>query len=374
MTVIPALPGDRIPLTGPLIFYFLQMKIVTVIGARPQFIKAATVSRAFRKHDDIREVIIHTGQHYDDNMSDVFFRQLDIAVPDYNLGIGSGTHAAQTGLMMQGIEQVLMNEKPDWVLIYGDTNSTLAGALAAVKIHIPVAHVEAGLRSFNRIMPEEINRVVADCTSDLLFAPTVTAVNNLANEGLSAKTRFSGDVMFDSILFYRNLVDQDPGRYVTQGIPGEYLLATIHRAENTDIPENLSSILEAFGNSGKQIVLPLHPRTKKLLAGSHSIPANIHVIEPVGYLEMIRLISGAEKVLTDSGGLQKEAYFLNKPCITLRTETEWTETLHDGWNIIAGTDPAAIISAIQKASPSALRKNEFGDGHAAELIAGILVS
>jgi UDP-GlcNAc3NAcA epimerase len=350
------------------------MKIVTIIGARPQFIKAANVSRALKNHPEAEEIIIHTGQHYDDNMSEVFFRELDIAAPDYNLGIGSGTHAAQTGLMMQGIEQILMNIMPDVVLIYGDTNSTLAGALAAVKIHIPVAHVEAGLRSFNRIMPEEINRIVADCTADLLFAPTLTAIRNLKNEGLELKTRFSGDVMYDSILYYKSLIDRQPGKYQVPGLPGNYLLATVHRAENTDNSENLSAILEAFGQSGQNIVLPLHPRTKRLLADKHSLPGNIMVIEPVGYLEMIRLISGADKILTDSGGLQKEAYFMGKPCITLRTETEWTETLHDGWNTITGTDPGKIVQAIRMPAPSAPRRNEFGDGNASGIIARFLVS
>lgn len=344
------------------------MKIITIIGARPQFIKAATVSRITRTLPGFREILVHTGQHYDDNMSDVFFRELDIPAPDYNLEVGSGSHAVQTGLMLKGIEEILVNEKPDWTLVYGDTNSTLAGALAASKLHIPVAHVEAGLRSFNRIMPEEINRLVTDRISDLLFAPTQTAILNLNNEGLSDHTCFSGDVMLDSILYYRNRIKNSPEKYRTKGIPEKYLLATIHRAENTDNPANLKNIFQAFSQLRDEILIPLHPRTRKKLEDFTSFPDNLHVIEPVGYLEMLKLILDSSKVLTDSGGLQKEAYFLGKPCITLRTETEWIETLHDNWNIVTATDPDKILRAVHSPLPETPQKTTFGTGNAAEII------
>lgn len=348
------------------------MKIVTIVGARPQFIKAATVSRVLRAGDAIREVLVHTGQHYDTNMSEIFFTELEIPRPDYNLGIGSGSHGAQTGRMLQGIEEVLLKEKPDITLIYGDTNSTVAGALASVKLHIPVAHVEAGLRSFNREMPEEINRIVADRISDLLFAPTQTAVAQLQQEGLAGNTLFSGDVMYDSVLFYRNRSEGNGSFPELAGIPGRYLLATIHRAENTDNHDNFRNILLGLAGAPLPVVLPIHPRTRKILSQGFDLPANLLLIDPVGYLPMLKLVNGSTKVLTDSGGLQKEAYFLGKPCITLRTETEWVETLHDGWNVITGTKPSAILDAIHSPMPTALRKDEFGDGHAAEIIAGHL--
>ncbi|MDP4281563.1 MAG: UDP-N-acetylglucosamine 2-epimerase (non-hydrolyzing) [Bacteroidota bacterium] len=344
------------------------MKIVSIVGARPQFIKAATVSRVIRETKGIQEILLHTGQHYDENMSEVFFRELDIPEPVYNLEVGSGSHAVQTGLMLKGIEEVLLKEKPDWTLIYGDTNSTLAGALASVKLHIPVAHVEAGLRSFNRDMPEEINRIVADRVGDLLFAPTPTAMKNLENEGLASISCFTGDVMFDSILYYSNKITREPSRYKSEGIPSHYYLATVHRAENTDDPERLNNILKAFSEIQGNILLPLHPRTRKAIAHHFNIPSNVKVIEPVGYLEMLKLTMDSEKVLTDSGGLQKEAYFLGKPCITLRTETEWIETLNNNQNIITGTDPDKILKAVaMKVTPSG-NNNEFGDGNAAGAI------
>jgi UDP-GlcNAc3NAcA epimerase len=346
-----------------------MMKILTVVGARPQFIKAATVSRALRRQRGIREILLHTGQHYDANMSEVFFRELDIPEPDYNLEVGSGSHAWQTARMLKGIEEVLLREKPGRTLVYGDTNSTLAGALAAVKLHIPVAHVEAGLRSFNPRMPEEINRIATDRVADLLFAPTRTAIRNLQKEGMRKNTVFSGDVMYDSILFYREKVMKDPGRFSIKGIPQSYCLATVHRAENTDDPRQLKRILRAFSGTRKKIVFPIHPRTRKLIRDTLSVPANLIIINPVGYLEMIHLTLNAEMVLTDSGGLQKEAYFLGKPCITLRGETEWVETLHGGWNTLAGTDPKKIMDAVRQPFPSEKRKNVFGNGHAAELIA-----
>jgi UDP-GlcNAc3NAcA epimerase len=344
------------------------MKIVTIVGARPQFIKAATVSRIIRSNPAMNEILLHTGQHYDENMSDVFFRELDIPLPDYNLEVGSGSHAVQTGMMLKGIEEILIKEKPDCTLVYGDTNSTLAGALAATKLHIPVAHVEAGLRSFNRAMPEEINRIVTDRISDLLFAPTKTAIENLTREGLAEITSFTGDVMYDSVLYYQQWIQQNPEKYKTSGLPEKYLLATIHRAENTDVPENLNNIFLAFSRINHQIVLPIHPRTRKILQSRISLPKNVHIIDPVGYLQMMKLTMDSEKVMTDSGGLQKEAYFLRKQCITMRTETEWIETLHDGWNIITGSNPQKIESAVGSRLPEAPQQPGFGDGKSAYII------
>lgn len=350
------------------------MKILTVVGARPQFIKAAALSRLFRADSSFHEVLLHTGQHYDANMSEIFFRELEIPTPDYNLEVGSGSHAVQTGLMLKGIEEIIQKEKPDWTLVYGDTNSTLSGALSSVKLNIPVAHVEAGLRSFNRMMPEEINRIITDRISDLLFTPTKTAVQNLANEGLSEQTRFSGDVMYDSVLFYREKLLNSKETYMTPGIPDQYLLATIHRAENTDNPEILKNLFTAFSGTGQPVVLPIHPRTRKVISDSIPVPSNVILINPSGYLEMLQLIRHATKVLTDSGGLQKEAYFLGIPCVTLRNETEWTETLHDNWNTLGGSNPEQILNAIHLPTPSAPQKQEFGDGSAAEKILNELKS
>ena len=349
------------------------MKIVSIVGARPQFIKAATVSRIIRANPAVNEILLHTGQHYDENMSDVFFRELNIPLPDYNLEVGSGSHAEQTGMMLKGIEEVLIKEKPDCTLVYGDTNSTLAGALAATKLHIRVAHVEAGLRSFNRSMPEEINRIVTDRISDMLFAPTQTAIDNLSHEGLADITFFTGDVMYDSVLYYKEWILQNPEKYKTAGVPEHYLLATIHRAENTDNPENLKNIFQAFSKLDHEIVLPIHPRTRKILQSSVVLPSNVHIIDPVGYLQMMKLTMDAIKVLTDSGGLQKEAYFLQKQCITLRTETEWVETLHDQWNIITGPNPGMIESAAKTDLPSAPQQSAFGNGKSAEIILGKLL-
>ena len=343
------------------------MKVVSVIGARPQFVKAATISRVIGSRPEVEEVILHTGQHYDENMSRLFFEELNIPEPHYNLGVGSGSHARQTGQMLEVIESVLLKEKPDWTLLYGDTNSTIAGALAATKLHIPVAHVEAGLRSFNRIMPEEINRIVTDRISDLLFAPTQTAVTNLRNEGLEKATRFTGDVMYDSVLFYREIMEKDPAAFTVQDLPEVFLLATIHRAENTDHPQQMENILKAIRELPYPVLLPIHPRTKKIIS-RFSIPPNLRLIDPVGYLMMLSLILKATKVITDSGGLQKEAYFLGTPCITIRTETEWVETLHDGWNTITATDPERIIRAVQLPLPKRPQSQAFGNGNAAEII------
>jgi UDP-GlcNAc3NAcA epimerase len=346
----------------------IPMKILTIVGARPQFIKAATLSRVISSNSDVREIILHTGQHYDQNMSEIFFRELNIPEPDINLEVGSGSHGVQTGAMLAGIEEQLLKHKPDITLVYGDTNSTLAGALASVKLHIPVAHVEAGLRSFNRAMPEEINRIATDSISDLLLAPTQTAMSHLAREGLGQYAHFTGDVMYDSILFYRAWVSKDPHKYLTPGLPDSYYLATIHRAENTDNPENLKAIFQAFESISQPVVLPVHPRTRKIIADQTKIPSNLYLTDPVGYLQMMKLTLDSIKVLTDSGGLQKEAYFLGRPCITLRTETEWVETLHDGWNTITGTDPEKITTAIHQPFPTSSRRGDFGDGKAAEAI------
>ncbi len=326
------------------------------------------MSRLLCMYPDVEEILVHTGQHYDPNMSDIFFEELDIPHPDFNLEVGSGSHAVQTGKMLRGIETILMDKKPDWTLVYGDTNSTLAGALASTKLNIPVAHVEAGLRSFNRKMPEEINRIVTDHISDLLFAPTPTAMVNLEKEGLLGSSFQTGDVMFDSTLFYKEKILRNPDTYKTNGLPDKYLLATVHRAENTDNINNLRNIFKAFSESRETIVLPIHPRTRKSIANIIQIPENVHLIDPVGYLQMLYLTIHSVKVLTDSGGLQKEAYFLGKQCITLRTETEWLETVHDNWNIVTGTDPDKILGAIRSEVPDKPQHSSFGDGHAAEAI------
>ncbi|MDP4210827.1 MAG: UDP-N-acetylglucosamine 2-epimerase (non-hydrolyzing) [Bacteroidota bacterium] len=343
------------------------MKIVTIVGARPQFIKAATVSRIVKNYPDIREIIIHTGQHYDNNMSDIFFTELGIPQPDVNLGVGSGSHGAQTAHMLEGIEKILMAEKPEWLMVYGDTNSTIAGALAAAKLNIPIAHVEAGLRSFNRTMPEEINRIATDHVSNVLFAPTQNAMNLLASEGLTDKAIFTGDVMYDSILYYSKMAAEKCSlSKITDIEAGGYYLATVHRQENTDNLHNLQSIFRAFSELDKPVILPLHPRTRKLIE-KIKYSSNIRIIDPVGYLEMITLLSNSHKVLTDSGGLQKEAFFMKKPCVTLREETEWIETLEDNWNFVVGTNYEKILGKIA-ITQFGDQKNMFGDGHAAEKI------
>ncbi|MDA1027529.1 MAG: UDP-N-acetylglucosamine 2-epimerase (non-hydrolyzing) [Bacteroidetes bacterium] len=321
------------------------MDIVTVVGARPQFIKAAVVSHAFLQAG-FRERIVHTGQHYDPGMSDVFFSELGIPLPDTNLEVGSGSHGAQTGAMMIGLESYLQTKRPDWLVVYGDTNSTLACAIVGAKLGIPVAHVEAGLRSFNMRMPEEINRIVTDRLSGLLFCPTQTAVEHLAREGMTKGVHLTGDVMLDATRFFAHrAAESRPLESILKGAPSSYFLATVHRAENTDDPSRLEAILQAFGQIEKTIVWPVHPRTRNLLS-RFLVSGNIRIIEPVSYLAMLTLISQSSKVLTDSGGLQKEAVWLGKPCITMRDETEWTETLEGGWNQIVGADSHAIVRAI----------------------------
>ncbi len=341
------------------------MKLYTIVGARPQFIKAATVSRRIRDYENIDETIIHTGQHYDKNINEIFFEELNIPLPKYNLNIGSGQHGIQTAKMLSGIEEILLQDRPDCVLVYGDTNSTIAGALAAVKLHIPVAHVEAGLRSFNRLMPEEINRIVTDSVSDVLFAPTQNAVDQLKKEGRGEAVVFSGDVMFDSVQYYKKqiLKRNQPASH------DPYYLCTIHRAENTDDPDKLKAIFKAFSMINQKIILPLHPRTKHILKNLEiKIPDNLHIIDPVGYMEMLSLLLHSEKMITDSGGVQKEAYFLHKPCITLRNETEWIETLDHNWNILCGTDSEKIVSAVESAVGEQTNLSAFGNGDSAAVI------
>ena len=434
------------------------MKICTIIGARPQFIKAAAVSRAIAAHNrltpnasPLTEVIIHTGQHYDDGMSAVFFRELEIPEPKYNLAIGSGSHGAQTGQMLAAIEKVLIEEKPDWVLIYGDTNSTLAGALAAAKLHIPIAHVEAGLRSFNRRMPEEINRVVADQLSTLLLCPSQVAVDNLAAEGIpshpnlehrtlniehASSVVITGDVMADALQFAATKASAQSDILARLGLqPQRYILATVHRAENTDDPKRLRNIMAALAELAERepVILPLHPRTKKILEATHpslltphasqstmvrpldelraglahhdtqnchpelvegrqsyhdtsSCPplegvgggspspktSGLKLIPPLGYFDIIALEKSARMLLTDSGGMQKEAYWLKVPCITLRDETEWVETVESGWNILTGADSNRIVTAVQNFTPPSDHPPLYGDGQAAEKILSVL--
>lgn len=354
------------------------MKILTIIGARPQFVKAATVSRVIETMDDVEEIIVHTGQHYDDNMSKVFFDELNIPKPHYNLSIGSFSHGAQTGRMLEKIEEVLEEEKPDWVLIYGDTNSTLAGALAAVKLHIPVAHVEAGLRSFNRQMPEEINRIVADSVSTLLFAPTDQAIKNLKNEGVAdEKISLSGDVMLDASMYYSKQMEGKNDVLETLGLAsGQYALATVHRAENTDSLTALKNICSGLKKLSEDmpVVLPLHPRTRAVIDKEGMLQAldGIILTDPATYLDMVVLERSAKLIVTDSGGVQKEAYFFGVPCITLRSETEWVELVASGWNVLLNPHEQDLVevlpSAAKRETPSNADSNIYGNGHAAENI------
>lgn len=353
------------------------MKIFTVIGARPQFIKAAVVSRALQEHrPDVREILVHTGQHYDANMSDVFFEELNIPRPAYNLGIGGGTHGQNTGRMIVKLEELMLAEVPDWVMVYGDTDSTLAGALAASKLHIPVAHVEAGLRSFNRRMPEEINRVLTDHVATLLFAPTELARTNLRSEGIADdKIHVVGDVMYDAALFYKPRAVK-PTWFDALGIPiGEFVLCTIHRAENTDDRERMQGILRGLEGAGLPVILPLHPRTRiKLQQMMLALPGNVKAVDPVGYLEMIWLEVNCKLIATDSGGVQKEAYFHQKPCVTLRNETEWVELVECGTNRLVGADAAGIQTALAAAKAFHSGGDLYGQGDCGALVAGWLAS
>lgn len=348
------------------------MKILTVIGARPQFIKAAAVSQKLRKNHE--EILVHTGQHYDDSMSKIFFDELSIAFPNYNLGVGSGDHGYQTGTMLIKIEEILKKEKPDCLLVYGDTNSTLAGALAASKLLIPVVHVEAGLRSFNKAMPEEQNRILTDHISKYLFAPTKTAVDNLKNEGIKENVYNVGDVMYDAILHFKGIAEKKSDILNKLELEnGKYILSTIHRAENTNDRNRLKNIVEAINSVKEKIVIPIHPRTKKYLNEyGLNFGNNVKAVEPLGYLDMVMLTSHSDKIMTDSGGVQKEAFFLGKPCITLRDETEWVETVQNGWNVLVGADTQKIIKEIESFSPREERRNYFGIGNAADNIISIL--
>ena len=349
-------------------------KIASIVGARPQFVKAAPVSRALLPA--FEEILIHTGQHYDYGMSEVFFAELGIREPDYNLGAGGGTHAQQTGKMMVELEKVFDSLDPDLVLVYGDTNSTLAGALTASKMHIPIAHVEAGLRSYNRAMPEEINRVVTDQLSSVLLCPTVAAVQSLEKEGIVEGVHNVGDVMYDALLHNLALARKQSAILSQLDLkPGAYALATVHRAANTDEPDNMRSILTAFGQLSTRIVFPLHPRTRKLLAQFNlSAPQNVSLIDPVGYFDMLILEENADCILTDSGGIQKEAYLLGVRCITLREETEWVETVEAGWNRLVGAQSKEIRSAFETWNPKGERPIVYGDGSAAQKVCDILKS
>jgi UDP-GlcNAc3NAcA epimerase len=356
------------------------VKVVTVVGARPQFVKAAPVSRALQSAGHA-EFLVHTGQHYDYGMSQVFFEELGIPEPDVNLEVGSGPHGWQTGQILMRIEEVLLAQKPDWVLVYGDTNSTLAGALAACKLRIPLAHVEAGLRSFNREMPEEHNRVLTDHCSDLLFCPTRTAVENLAHERIAAGVHLVGDTMYDALLQFVEVARQRSTVLDRLGLkPKHYLLATIHRPYNTDVPKNLCNILAALAEAGETVIFPVHPRTRNKIAETDGVSGlareshTVKMIEPVGYLDMLMLEQNARLILTDSGGMQKEAYFCGVPCITLRPETEWLETVDAGWNVVAGADRERIVDMVRSFQPGGRPPAVFGDGHAAEKIVGILNS
>lgn len=353
------------------------MKVIaTIVGARPQFIKVAPVSRALRDAGGVSEVLIHTGQHFDNNMSDIFFEELGIATPDHNLDIAGGGHGAMTGAMMQRLEPLLQELKPDLVLIYGDTNSTLAGALTAAKLHIPVAHVEAGLRSFNRAMPEEINRVVADHLSEWLFASTEAAMTNLRREGIAgAKVHQVGDVMYDAALLFAARAKERPILAELGVEPRRYILSTLHRAENTDDPERLAMLVTALELAATQmpVVLPLHPRTRGAMARHGLTFDRVRTIEPVGYLDMVALESNAAVIATDSGGVQKEAFFYEVPCVTLRGETEWSELLELGWNELAAPDGAAIAAQILAAVGRQGRAaSPYGNGKAANAIAAVL--
>jgi UDP-GlcNAc3NAcA epimerase len=374
------------------------LKVVSIIGARPQFVKVAMVAEAVQRYNRaaappkrIRHRLIHTGQHYEYTMSGVFFEELRLPEPDHYLGVGSGPQGEQTAAMLKAIEKVLQAEKPDYVIVYGDTNSTLAGSLAAAKLHIPVAHLEAGLRSFNRRMPEEVNRVVSDHLANILLCPTKTAMENLRKEGITGNTFLTGDVMLDAVLVYREKARRRTKLLQTLGIQQkEYALATLHRAENTDSTELLTELLETLANIQHPVVLPLHPRVRDRLKRTRQLRAlaktldrssNLRIIEPVSYVDMILLETNARVVLTDSGGVQKEAFFLGTPCVTLRKETEWLETLEGGWNRVIGTSPAKIREIVESvwsnngATPHGQPKwKSFGDGHAADKTVEVLVA
>ena len=358
---------------------FMKRKIITIIGARPQFVKAAVLSRVLLAYDDVEEILVHTGQHYDHNMSDIFFEEMEIPKPKYNLDIHGLDHGAMTGQMLEKIEEVLKIEQPEWVLVYGDTNSTLAGALAARKKHIKVAHVEAGLRSFNMRMPEEVNRILTDRISDILFAPTQTAVYNLAREGfdhIDAEIVMSGDVMLDAAMYYAQK-SEELASLPKAKLKGEFILCTLHRAENTDDIVRLTAIVDALNtlNEKTKVIMPLHPRTQNLLT-QNGLNLKVDVIDPVGYFDMIELLKHCELVMTDSGGLQKEAFFFGKSCVTLRDETEWVELIENGFNVLAGADKERILEGVKimMSNRPDFSIKLYGDGHAGELIADALMN
>ena len=353
------------------------MKVVSIVGARPQFIKAFVLSRELRLQHE--EVLVHTGQHYDRNLSAIFFEELGLPEPDVNLGVGSLSHGAQTAEMLAKIELLLIREAPDWALVYGDTNSTLAGALAAAKLQIPIAHVEAGLRSFNRAMPEEINRLVADHLARLLLCPSQTAVDNLQREGITQGVHLVGDVMADALKYAADLTSARRNILDQIGLDQEsYVLVTIHRAENTDDQQRLSNIVRGLSAIREPVIFPLHLRTRKaleaqgLLTDLSTKAKYVHLIEPLSYLDMVRLEEGARLILTDSGGMQKEAYWLGVPCLTLREETEWVETVASGWNVLVGADADKILDKVRSFSPPAKRPPLYGDGAAAQRCVALL--
>tara|TARA_B100000678_G_scaffold81561_1_gene67855 strand:+ start:1040 stop:2098 length:1059 start_codon:yes stop_codon:yes gene_type:complete len=350
------------------------MKIISVVGARPQFIKLAILSKELRENHN--EIIIHTGQHYDDNMSKYFFEEMQIAKPDYNLNIGSGSHGKQTAEMLIGLEDIFLHQKPDVVITFGDTNTTLATGLAATKLNIPVAHVEAGLRSHNREMPEEINRILTDHISDYLFAPTLTAMENIKIENLYGKPFLVGDVMYDSLLYYGKIAEQKSRILKNLKLrQKEYILLTLHRPYNVDNIHKLQNIFSALKQTKKIIVLPVHPRSRKMIERTNTIiPENISIIEPLGYLDFIFLQKHSEKIITDSGGIQKEAYLNGIPCITIRPETEWIETVKAGWNVLVGDKKDQLIENCLHFKPSHNRPRYFGDGNSSKKIISILES
>jgi UDP-GlcNAc3NAcA epimerase len=350
------------------------MQITSIVGARPQFVKMAVVCRAIehvQTQEQIEHRIIHTGQHYDNQMSAVFFSELGIPDPSAHLGVGSGSHGEQTGEMLKRLESVLSQDRPDCVLLYGDTNSTLAGAIVCAKLHIPAAHIEAGLRSYNRRMPEEINRLVADQLSELLFCPTSEAMLNLQKEGMGDRAILSGDIMYDAALYYSQMAEARGGPIAQRFAPHSFALATIHRAENTDDPRRLRAIfsaLESIASDSCQVVLPLHPRTLKCIEAAGIQPGAITLLPPVSYLEMLLLESRARFIVTDSGGVQKEAYFVKVPCITTRDETEWVETLENGCNVLTGADTQAILAAANNVASAGPWGTPYGDGNSCGII------
>ncbi len=350
------------------------MKIISIVGARPQFIKYGPLGKKLKENFD--EILIHTGQHYDEKMSDLLFKDLSIPKPEINLEIGSHSHGKQTALMLEGIEKAILDFKPEMVIVFGDTNSTIAGGLAASKLHVKIAHVEAGLRSFNKLMPEEINRILTDHCSDYLLCPTENAIKNLNDENITHGVYFTGDIMLEAYNQNLNIAKQKSEILTSLHLEGEeFLLATIHRAENTDDLNNLSNIFTAFKEINKKIILPLHPRTKKIITQNNiEVSSNVIVIEPVGYLDMLSLLNNCGKILTDSGGLQKEAYFAKKDCITLRNETEWVETVELNANVLVGADILKIVNAAQKDSDNNFNqyKSPFGDGNTSQIIIDIL--